>query len=389
MSQRTHYFSSQRFSRRHVAFEDALARCTSKLRAMMPLIGARNPKIGTPDLNWEYCHQGDWVSGFLCGQYWLAYQLTGDSAFANSARLRYFEFRELLKRPATLDHDLGFQFSLSAVADWISTGNRNARALALEAAEQLLALYRPNGQYIQAWVPNGEPGHAEYVAGRMIADTMQNVALLFWAGKESGRRDFSEAALNHCRTSWRYICRDDGTTFHTYLFEPESGTPIKGETHQGFSDESCWSRGQGWLLHGFAQSYQSTGEPDLLTAAQQSATTVERLLTGDVPKWDYSVTDPTQNFLDSSAGAITAAGLYLLAEMVAAEERDRWIGLADRMLNGLLDQCDLTVDSSAMGLLDHGAAFVSAGFADNMLPYGDYYFMEALMRSLGHRQFFW
>jgi unsaturated chondroitin disaccharide hydrolase len=355
----------------------------------MPIIGGRNPKVGTADLDWEYCQPGDWVSGFLCGQYWLAYHLTGDSVFANSARLRYTEFRDLLTRPTTLDHDLGFQFSLSAVADWTSTGNGDARALALEAADCLFALYRPNGQYIQAWVPNGEPGHAEFVAGRMIADTMQNVALLFWAGKESRRHEFTEAALNHCRTSWRRICRDDGTAFHTYRFEPQSGKPIGGETHQGYADDSCWSRGQGWLLHGFAQSYQATGEADLLLAARQTAATVERLLVGSVPRWDYSAPAAESNYLDSSAGAITAAGLYLLAESVAEDERERWITLADRMLGGLLDRCDLTRDDSAMGLLNHGAAFVPAGVVDNMLPYGDYYFMEALMRSLGHRQFFW
>lgn len=355
----------------------------------MPIIGARNPKVGNADLGWEYCCSGDWVSGFLCGQYWLAYQLTSDSVFARSARLRYAEFRELLTRPESLDHDLGFQFSLSAVADWTSTGNRHARNLALNAADSLLSLYRPNGQYIQAWVPNGEPGHAEFVDGRMIADTMQNVALLFWAGKEFQRVEMTEAALSHCRTSQKYLCRDDGTSFHTYVFDPESGEPIRGETHQGYSDASCWSRGQGWLLHGFAQSYKASGDLQLLQAARHLAGAVEQLLVGDVPRWDYLAPDDQDDYLDSSAGAITAAGLYLIAESVESAERERWRGLADRILVGLLDQCDLTNNDRAMGLLNHGAAFVPTGVVDNMLPYGDYYFMEALMRSLGHKHFFW
>ena len=44
---------------------------------------------------------------------------------------------------------------------------------------------------------------------------------------------------------------------------------------------------------------------------------------------------------------------------------------------------------TAQGLLKEGAAFVELGRADNMLPYGDYYYMEALMRAVGHSDFFW
>ena len=43
----------------------------------------------------------------------------------------------------------------------------------------------------------------------------------------------------------------------------------------------------------------------------------------------------------------------------------------------------------AHGFLTYGAAHVRAGRSDTMLPYGDYFFMEALMRALGHSAFFW
>jgi unsaturated chondroitin disaccharide hydrolase len=92
---------------------------------------------------------------------------------------------------------------------------------------------------------------------------------------------------------------------------------------------------------------------------------------------------------DSSAGAIMAAGIYMLADQCSFDEAQHWRGFADRLIAGLLDTCDLTADPAALGLLAHGAAHVGSGFSDTMLPYGDYYFMEALMRSLGHTQFFW
>ena len=84
-----------------------------------------------------------------------------------------------------------------------------------------------------------------------------------------------------------------------------------------------------------------------------------------------------------------AAGLYILASISEDKQKQRWVAFADRLLDGLITSCDLSTDPQALGLLAHGAAHVSAGRNDNMLPYGDYYFMEALMRSLGHNQFFW
>lgn len=84
-----------------------------------------------------------------------------------------------------------------------------------------------------------------------------------------------------------------------------------------------------------------------------------------------------------------AAGLFLLASQTEGEEAARWRRFALRCLNGLIETCDLTCDPQAEGLLGHGAAFVTAGRSDTMLPYGDYYFMEALMRAQGHTEFFW
>jgi unsaturated chondroitin disaccharide hydrolase len=84
-----------------------------------------------------------------------------------------------------------------------------------------------------------------------------------------------------------------------------------------------------------------------------------------------------------------AAGVYLLAAQVPTEEAANWRAFGDRLIDGLLSTCDLTQTPNAQGFLAHGAAHVPAGRCDTMLPYGDYYFMEALMRSLGHKSFFW
>ncbi len=64
-------------------------------------------------------------------------------------------------------------------------------------------------------------------------------------------------------------------------------------------------------------------------------------------------------------------------------------GDVDRLIDGLLKHCDLTRDPAAQGMLSRGASNVNVGLNCAMLPYGDYFFMEALMRSQGHDSFFW
>ncbi|MGD8174770.1 glycoside hydrolase family 88 protein [Marinimicrobium sp. ARAG 43.8] len=374
------------------AHREALMRCVKRLHESRIIAGVRNPKVGKEGNRWSYCKGYDWVMGFYSGQLWLAYQLTGDPALREAAQSRRSQFRAVLEDRKARDHDIGFLFSLHSVADWQLTGDKEARDMGLEAARSLLGRFREEGGYIQAWTPRGphDREQARFANGRMIADTMQNLALLHWAHRETGVRDFYDVATIHADTTRRHLVRKDATSFHTFLFDPASGEPLRGETHQGYSDDSCWARGQSWLIHGFANGYAATGDSRSLDSARAVADKAMSLMgETSVPVWDFSLPADGSHPIDSSAGAVMSAGMYLLADLTDGEESEKWRTHARRLLDGLLEQCDLTGTPGAEGLLAHGAAFVPAGRSDAMLPYGDYYFMEALMRSLGHRQFFW
>lgn len=386
------YFAQERSLHANGGHQAALERCVARLREQMPVIGLRNPKIGIPGNKWTYCDGADWVMGFQSGQLWLAYQLTGESLFRDAARARRQDFRKVLENRRMRDHDLGFQFSLHSVADWLMTSDPVARDMAIAAANALIGRFRPEGGYIQAWTPRGpdDRTQAVFANGRIIADTMQNLALLHWAFRETGIEDFREIAEIHAWTTATHLVREDGTSFHTFVFDPATGEPLRGETHQGYADSSCWARGQAWLIHGFAQCHAATSNPRHLDAARRLAAKAEELLAETpVPVWDFALPKEETPHLDSSAGAIMAAGLYLLAERVPAAEADRWRALGNQLVDGLIAVCDLTTTEGAQGLLAHGSAHVPAGRCDTMLPYGDYYFMEALMRSQGHSRFFW
>ncbi|KGY09453.1 MULTISPECIES: glycoside hydrolase family 88 protein [Vibrio] len=367
-----------------------LPKVVDSIKRNIPKIGERNPKIGTQDNQWDYCGQFDWVSSFWTGELWLCYQMTAEQQFKNSAKLRKRYFADMLLDPFWLDHDLGFQYSLSCVADYQLTGDEESKMMAIRAADHLIHRFRKIGGYIVAW-NDTHPLGPEITQGKSIIDSLQNTALLFWAGKVTGSPVYAQAAKTHSETLAKHIVRDDFSTYHSFNFDPVTQQPIKGETFQGYADDSCWARGQSWAVHGFAQTYLYTGEEKFLTLAKKLARyAVEHITDDGVPVWDYSLPADEIQYKDSSAGAITAAGLLLIAQCIEDEqEAKQYRDWGLYLLQGLMDSCDLTSDENALGLLAHGASFVNVGLCDNMLPYGDYYYLEALMRANGYQNFFW
>src|SRR4051794_5678224 len=167
--------STETFSR---ALDDAWA----AIRRTIPRLGTERPRIGNPDLTYECCGDSDWVDSFWNGELWLAYAETGDRAFFDAARALRPYFVERLARPESHNHDLGFLYSLSVVADYKLTGDAEARRLGLAAADALILRYNPAGRFLQAW--NARPGSPPDVerryTGKIIVDCMENLALLCW-----------------------------------------------------------------------------------------------------------------------------------------------------------------------------------------------------------------
>lgn len=371
--------------------KDIITNIINKISENMLAIGTDNPKIGAPDLTWRFCEPGYWVAGFYVGELWAAYMLTGDQKFANQARARYPFFKHLLNEPELINHDLGFLFSLSAVADYKLTGNTQARELGLRAAEALRAQFQQVGEFIQAWplTKHNLEKRNEFAAGRMLIDSFENMALLFWAAEETGIRSFYNVARAHSITAVRHLIRKDGSTFHTFKFDPATQTPIRGETMQGYSDESTWSRGHAWAIHGLSQIYRYTQEQLFLDAARSVADyALEHLNEDGLCPWDYL--DPTESrtIIDSSASAITCAGLASLGALDPING-SKYTEAATELFHSLTQNCSLLTDIAAQGLLDYGAYFVKRGDIRTMLPYGDYFYFESAMRLQGKHDLFW
>lgn len=331
---------------------------------------------------YETAPNNHWVAGFWPGMLWLAYHATQDSALREQAEALLPSFAERLAKRIDLSHDLGFLYTLSARAAWILTGNRQARDLGLQAAQELSRRFNPAGNYIQAW---GEIGAAPE-AGRMIIDCLMNLPLLYWASAESDEATPREIARSHAASSQQYLVRADGSTYHTFFFNPQTGQPLEGKTSQGFADESLWTRGQAWAIYGFALTAQWLDDLTFLETAQKVA---DRFLSESppdkTPLWDLRLSPNAPQYRDSSAGAIAACGLLRLAHLTG---HNRYRQQAETLVNTLIVEC-LETDATRPGLLKHGAQHVTQGATDDYLIYGDYFFLEALLTLTGQAPDFW
>ena len=117
----------------------------------------------------------------------------------------------------------------------------NAKKAALMAADNLMERFQEKGRFFQAW---GELGAKDNY--RLIIDCLLNMPLLFWASEVTGDPKYREKATAHILTAMNCVIRPDHSTYHTYFFDPETGEPVKGVTHQGNRDEigraSCRER---------------------------------------------------------------------------------------------------------------------------------------------------
>lgn len=356
-------------------FTQSLDHAVGRIRALVPAAEAHGFPQSTSGGRWTYKEKGGWTGGFWPGQLWLASLAVDDRALAGAA---VAATRRLApRRTDTGTHDLGFLFYPSWVTGFRLTGDAGWRDGALVAADSLTKRFNPRGKFIRAWGPLDSPVNA----GRAIVDTMMNLDLLFWASEETSDDRFADIARRHATTTAAHHVRDDGSTAHVFDFDPATGAPIGQNTHQGYSPTSCWARGQAWAIYGFTSAYRRTENELFVDTARKVADWFLASLPGDaVPFWDFRSPDLPRDVRDSSSAAIAACGLLDLAR-VTGEDRYREGGL--RILRMLSRDYTTLKMPAHEAILLHGTGNKPRGKeVDVSLVYGDYYFVEALMRLL-------
>jgi len=330
-----------------------------------------------------------WIEGFWTGQLWLCYEATGDEAFRELAEKNVDDFYNRVVENINIDwhHDTGFLYTPSCVAGYMLTGNQTAKKAAELAAYSLSRRFRAKGQFIQSM--SAEFDEEFY---RFIVDTMLNLPLLFWAAEEFGEESYRKKAIAHLNTTMKYAMREDGTTFHHVLMDNMTGEFKKGITWQGAGDNSCWSRGQAWVVYGLALAYAYTKDDSLIEPfCKVTDYFIEHLPKDNIPYWDFIFMDGDEP-RDSSAAAVAVCGILEMAKHLPSDKNNmqRYIDSAVDMLKAMMsDTYAASYESGEEGLLLHSTSAKPQGEYDECLPYGDYYYLEALIRATRDWKSYW
>lgn len=334
-----------------------------------------------------------WTSGFWTGQLWLAYELTGDEQYLKAAEIQVNSFLFRIENQiATNNHDMGFLYSLSCVAAYKLVGNEKGKKAALMAADNLMLRYQEKGEFLQAWGNINDNDNY-----RLIIDCLLNLPLLYWATEVTGDQSYSEVARKHIDTSLKVIIRDDYSTYHTYYFEKGTGKPLFGETRQGYSNDSAWARGQAWGVYGTALSYKYTKNKAYIDMFYKVTDYFINHLPEDlVPYWDFLFDDTSKEPKDSSAAAIAICGMLEMAKYLDEEKANYYTTVAKKILKSLIDYYAVSDSKISNGLLLHGVYAKKSPYnpckdrnVNECNVWGDYYFMEALIRLSKDWNLYW
>ncbi len=322
-------------------------------------------------------HPYAWTAGFWGGIVWYLYLYTKNEKYLKLAKDCVKHLEGALIGFDTLDHDIGFQFLLTAVADSFITKDEKSASMGLHASTILAGRYNLNGKYIRAWNENEVFNPEGSKAGYVIIDCLMNIPLLFWASERTHDPRFYQIACSHADTAIEHFIREDGSSNHIVVFDPYTGEVLEKPQGQGFAPGSSWTRGQGWALYGFAMCYHYTKDEKYLDVAKR----VAKYIISNIK--DYMPIDFKQpeepRYEDTSAAAIIACGLLELMDYADDEEKEIYKSAVDKLMEILYNNCDFSEDDEAV-LKNCSEMYHREQSRGVSLIYGDFYMLEALMR---------
>ena len=320
-----------------------------------------------------------WTNGFWPGEMWEMYRLTGEEAYRAEAERAEAMLDSAFREFDHLHHDVGFMWLLSSGANFRMTGNDVSRKRTLLAAHLLSGRFNPLG-FIRAW--NGDN------VGWAIIDCMMNLNLLYWASDLTGDPRFRKVAMTHANTAMQYFIRENGSSNHIVVFDPDTMEVKDIPAGQGYASGSSWSRGQSWALYGFTLSYLHTKKQEYLDTAKKAARYFISQVQDDwIPRCDFC--QPKEDDLkDACAGAIAACGLLELSKLCQDGEARIFFDAGMNILQALNSRsADWSADYPA--ILTHCTASYHGNDHNIAMNYADFFFIEAILKLNGDTFLFW
>lgn len=353
--------------------DKAIDAALTRLESLLPRFTDQFATACTIDFRYKQVINNGWTCGMQTGLYWLAYELTHKDIFMAAAQKQLKSYEERMDNMVCMDtHDVGFICTPSCVAGFKITGDEYARGLALRGADILM-----EGRYSKG---NGVIYRRD---SRILIDTMMNLPLLFWASETTGDSRYADAAISHYHKTMEYLVRDDYSTFHHFRFDPETGVPLGGLTFQGHADDSCWSRGHSWGIYGFPIAYDYTKDADIFPFYENYTNYfLNHLPSDNIPYWDFDFQEGDDAPRDTSAAAIAVCGLDEACRVLPESSplKEQYAAARNALMAALIKN-DSRNKPDTDGLLLHVTHALPQGEGiDECAIYGDYFYLEALMR---------
>lgn len=289
----------------------------------------KNGELSKSDLGW-------WCSGFFPGSLWYVYEYTG-----NAYRI---------------------------------TGDESYLPMLDLAAHRLAARFNEAVGCTRSW---GGAGNSEPVF-RVIIDNMMNLEVMMDVAERTGADSLRQTAMAHANTTMKNHFRDDYSTWHLVIYNPEDGSIVRKQTVQGFSDDSMWARGEAWALYGYTMMYRKSGDKSYLAQAENIAGIIlSRLPEDGIPFWDFDCTDIPDTERDASAAAIMSSAFLQLYQITGDK---KYLEIADKQLRMLASPEYLYEKGEGFGFLVKHCVGNLPGHSEVDVPlsYADYYFLEAI-----------
>lgn len=364
-------------------FAKAAAHYRALDAAATPRMGEKHGKIaGSTPHSWDVGKNALdmtsvlwWTSGHFPGALWYLYEATGDAFFRERALVWTKPLAPNAK--VTDNHDVGFVMNCSYGNARRLLKTAEYDALLVETAHSLCQRFHPGLGLIRSWGPLD--GKRDF---RVIPDNLMNLELLEVAASISGERRFDEISRSHANVTLRNHFREDGGCYHVLDYDQKTGRRQGILRGQGVQVGTAWSRGQSWAIYGYAMMYRFTKDPAYLAAAEKFADYAidhPNMPADGVPYWDYGAPGEER---DTSAASVMASALLELCTYADGKRAERYRAFAVRQLRSLCTDAYFAAPGEIGGfILKHGVGNKPGGKEiDVPLDYGDYYFLEALVR---------
>lgn len=322
-------------------------------------------------------NSGWWCSGFYPGTLLYLQETFNNDTFRQELK----EKLAILEKEQfnTSTHDLGFMM-------YCSFGNLNRlypdtayKNILIQSAKSLSTRFSPVTGCIRSWDSKNKK---EFI---VIIDNMMNLELLFYATRVTGDSSFYKTAITHANTTMKNHFRPDHSSYHLVVYDLENGNILTKKTAQGAHDTSAWARGQAWGLYGYTLMYRETKDKKYLDLANDIAAFLlhhPNLPADKIPYWDFNAPEIPDAPRDASTGSLMASALLELATYNKKARAKEYVQTATLILQSLSsDQYLSKIGENKGFLIKHGVGHLPAkSEVDVPLTYGDYYYVEALMR---------